>query len=162
VSARRTSAAGTPAALATGVGHDARERALAQVAEQQPDQERLLVGVGAHEQRTERVAPPALGARSGEPADRGERLLDLGHRQGGLRRGRRSVAQHRPADADLALGQLAREPADDGRHLAGSRAGEQLGERGDLRRARPRGGDGRRGVDERAEPQGRQRSGRSG
>ena len=44
IAARRTRAAGRPAARATASTHHALERALAQLAEEQPHQERLLVG----------------------------------------------------------------------------------------------------------------------
>ena len=87
-----------------------------------------------------------------ERADRGERGLDVGDgqraRAAAAAPRRRGVAQQRPADADLALGQLAREPADDRRDLVRAGAPQQLGERGDLRvagrRRRDRGG----GVDQ--------------
>ena len=86
-------------------GHHARERALAEVAEQQPGQEALLVRVGAREQRGERLAPGRLRAGAADRADRAERRVDLGDRQRRLGGGRRRLAQLRPADADLALGQ---------------------------------------------------------
>ena len=64
------------------------------------------------------------------------------------RRGRRPLAQQRPADPDLALGQLARQPAHDRGDLVGSGAPEQRREHGDLLVARRRRRHRGRRVDE--------------
>ena len=65
--------------------------------------------------------------------------------------GARMVAQRRPADADLALRQLARQPRDRGRRLGGLGVAQQLGEPLDLAAARRRGAHGGPGVDELAQ-----------
>ncbi len=82
--------------------HHPGERALAQVAAEQPDQERALLRGRPREQVVHGGAPRADRARPGQPADRGERGLDVGHgqrRRTGERRrspGRRGAAPSRP------------------------------------------------------------------
>jgi hypothetical protein len=92
-----------------GLDHHPLERALAQLAGEQPDQEPLLGRGRPREQLAHQ--PPPLGLRpgAGQAADPLEGGVDLGHGEG--RRGRRGggVPQRRPADPDLALAQLAGE-----------------------------------------------------
>ena len=96
-----------------GVGHHARERALAQVAEQQPDEEGLLVRGRPAEQR--RPAPRAARRRALARRARRRRRTRASTSatvSDGAAAGRGRLAQQRVADADLALGELAREPGD--------------------------------------------------
>jgi hypothetical protein len=86
-------------------GHDAGERALAEVPEQEPLQEALLRLVRPAEELRERLAPRGLGARTAQAADPLERGVDLADGEARLGRGRRQLAQLRVPDADLALGQ---------------------------------------------------------
>ena len=124
-------------------GHHARQRALAEVAEQQPDQEALLVLVGAREQRARapRAAPPASRRRPSRRS-RPNARVDLGDRQRRLGGGRRRLAQLRPADADLALGQPPGQERDRGRDLVGRGARQQRRDRLGLGLARAGGRDG--------------------
>ena len=60
------------------VGHDALERALPEIAGQQPDQELPLALGGPGEQPGEQPAPLGLRAGPGHRADRPERGVDVG------------------------------------------------------------------------------------
>ena len=118
-------------------------------------EEALLLGRGAREQRREllpphRAEPGPLAASIARRRDRPRRP-----RGSARRRGRREVAQRRPADAGAALAQLAREVADDDRDLVRRRAAQAVGERRDLGEPRARGGDGGGGGDEIGEQHGR-------
>ena len=125
-----------------GLGHHALERALAQLAREQRAQEALLALGRPPEQGGERGAPGGLRAGPGQRADRGAGRVDLADGQRGRGGRRRQLAQRRPADADLALAQLARQVRDGDRRLLGRGQPQDAGERLDLAAARARGGDG--------------------
>jgi hypothetical protein len=118
------------------VGHHAGQRALADVAEQQRGQEPLL-GLGRpREQVAHGVAARRLRAGAGQRSHARERVLDVGHGQRLPRSGRRRVSQSGPADADLPLGQHARQPGHGGRRLGGLEPAQEIGQDGDLATAR--------------------------
>ena len=131
-----------------GVGDDAGERALAQLAAGQHREEALLVGRGAREQPRELLPAHRAGAGPRGRLDARERAIDLGDLQARSSRGRRQVAQGRPADAGAALAQLARQVADDERDLVRRRAAQAVRERRDLGQPRARGSDCGGGGDE--------------
>jgi len=78
--ARRTSATGTPAAPRDGFGHDALQRALAQLAGQQANQEPLLVRSGAAEQLADQRLARGRRTLPGHRPDRAEPGVHLGQR----------------------------------------------------------------------------------
>ncbi len=91
------------------VGHDAVERALADLAEEQLDEEPAAGLVGGLEQRPETAQPPLGRAGSRQGGDLGETLVETRERE---RRPDRIARGHRrlqgaPADADPSLGQRA-------------------------------------------------------
>ena len=131
-----------------GIGDDAGERALTQLAAGQHGQESLLLGGRAAEQRGDLLPPCGDGARPAQRLDPRERAIDLHDLEARRRSGGGQVAQGRPADAGAPLAQLAREVADDDRNLARPCSPQALGECRDLRQARARGRDGSRGGDE--------------
>ena len=113
---------GTPAARGDRVGHHARQRALAQLAEQQ-----ARAGSAARRSVARANSSASAARRAGlrarrrasapmrvERARRPRRRSSVGSAAGA-----RQVAQRRPADADLALAQLARQVGDADRHLGG-------------------------------------------
>ena len=107
-----------------------------------------------------RTARPARrGARACEPGpgQRADRARTRRRRRrrvsDGVAAGGGSVAQRRPADADLALAQLAGQERDGDRGLLGRGRAQRVGERGDLAAARARGADGLGGGDEVGEQQ---------
>ena len=157
VSARRSSLAGHPGRARRGVGHDARERALAQVAQQQPHEEVLLRRARPRQQRLHGAhgAPrpiPAPRSAPIAPSARSSSATVSVASAAGAGRSRSSAA----ADADLALRELAREPAHDRRDLVGPGAREQRGEHADLLVARLRRGHRGGRVDELAQAHARQ------
>lgn len=111
------------------LGHHAVERALAQLAGEQPDQEPLLGGGRPAEQGGHQLAPPRDRALAGDGADCGERGVDLRYRQGRLGSGRWCVAQRRVPDADLALRQLAGQVGDHDGGLRGIGGAQARGQR---------------------------------
>ena len=117
ISARRTSASGTRRRPRDGVGHHGLQRALAQVAQHQPAQE-LLLAAGRPAEQLGQLAPP-LGLRpgAGHPGQALEGGVDVGHRERGLRRRRRRLAQRRPAHAQPPLPRLTGQEGDAGRRL---------------------------------------------
>ena len=142
-----------------GVEHHALERALAQLADQQADEEVLLGGGGAGEEGRELGAARGGRALAGGGGDVGEGGVDLAQGQRGRRRGRTTAQrrQGRPADADPALADLAREPGDRDLHLVGRGAAQAGGDGVALgEAARGRGGLGG-GVDEGGEGGGHRR-----
>ena len=104
--ARRTSATGTEAAPGDRVGHHPFQRALPQLAGQQPEQEPLLGPGGPAEQLTDQRLARRRRPLPGHRPDRGERRVHLGQGQRGRSRGREPAPQRRPADPDLPLRQL--------------------------------------------------------
>ena len=141
---------GQPGCLGDRVEHDAFERPLAQLADDQPQQEILFLAGRAR--KKPRQEEPAFNGRSGAP-DRChgfEFVIDLGDRQ---RRGRRRLggsraAQQGGADADLALPQLPRQIGDGGLDLVAGKAAQRFGESGDLLQAAARLGDAAGGGDQ--------------
>ena len=99
--------------------HHPLERALAQLATQQPPQELGLPRRRAGEQLDERIAPRSLRPRAGKPTDPLERRINLADRQARRIRRRRQVTQRRPPHTDLALAQLTRQERDAGADLVG-------------------------------------------
>ena len=69
ISARRTALTGTPRGARDRLGHHAGQRALAQVAEEQPHEELLLGLRRAREELAQRRPPHGLGARAGRRPD---------------------------------------------------------------------------------------------
>ena len=136
-SARRTSASGSAAAR-DRIGHHALERALAQLAEQEPPEEASL---GLRRGRTARR--DARGGRRSSPRGRardlGDQSVDLEHRQGGHRRRRppRSCAAS-PIRRPRGPANRADEEPDRDPDLLGGEAAEEDGQRLDLRGPRPR------------------------
>ena len=130
------------------VRHHALERALAQLARQQRAQEALLALGRLLEQRGQRRAPGRLRAGPAEAADARERGVDLAHAQRRPERRRGQLPQRRPADADLALAQLARQERDGDRGLVRRGRAQHRGQRLDLAAAGARRGDGLGGGDE--------------
>ena len=116
-----------PAAFATASRHHALERALAQVAGQQPDEEPLLgLGRAAHERRragARRAATASPGPAHAPIRSNAASTSATVRSERGSAAGAGSVAQRRPADADLPLAQLAGQERDAGRDLGGRRAG---------------------------------------
>jgi hypothetical protein len=105
------------------------ERALAELAQDEPGEEVPLLRARAGEERAE--ATPPLGAA--RPEDRGEdpvHLRDLERRRPGRRRRRRVGAADRGwPEPDPALGQVPREPGGHDRPLFRGEVGEEVGER---------------------------------
>ena len=127
------------------IGHQTDERALAELAAEQSTQERLFGFGRGGKDRVDQLRPAGLGALAGDRADLGERGVDAAHRQRGFGRRRRQRPQRRPAHPDLTLRQLTGQPRDDDgderRVRLGRRSPEQLGDAGDLGRARRHGTD---------------------
>jgi hypothetical protein len=131
-----------------GVGHDADQRALPEVAAQQPAEEGLLDIAGRAEQRAQCGRAPGLRALARYGLDLGERRVDAEDGQ----RGRPGRGRQRPqggvTDADLALRKFAGQPRHDDRDLVRLGSREQRGDSRDLGQPRRRGADlGGRGGD---------------
>ena len=124
-----------------GVGHEARERALPELAEQQPA-DQLGFGLGGRrEQRGQAGAAGARRSRAGERGEVVERGVEVAHGEDRARGGLDvDLADGRPPDTDAALAGRACQQRDRGHHLVGRQPGEQVGEQRDLgrpRRGRP-------------------------
>jgi len=114
------------------VGHDALERALPQIAGQQPDQELSLALRGAAEELGQQPPPFRLGTGPGDGTDRLERDVDVGQGEGrrcgpGLRHARiipnagadpEQSSERRVSDADLPLQYLSGKEGHRDLHLA--------------------------------------------
>ncbi len=94
-----------------GIDHDAFERTLPQLADQQADQEFLLVGRGARKQGLQCLGTLGRGARTAQGGDVRKARIDIADRQ----RRRRcdpallaGLAQDRVADAETTLRDFAR------------------------------------------------------
>ncbi len=130
--------------------HDAVQRALAQLAEDQAHQEALLeIGRG----RKEPCQPLGARSRRPRPRDRGqraERPVDVPDRQRRLRGGRGGpgVAKGGGPDPDAALRQPSAEVRHRQRRLGGLQASQQRDQTLDLLPATARGGHRPRGLDE--------------
>ena len=109
-----------------GLGQDALERSLPQLAEQQPDQELLLVAGRAAEQLAQLLN--ARGGRSGSGCrlDPVERCIDIHKRRASPRRTAARRARREPSgtDADAALTGRAAQERDRDRHLVFRQAGQ--------------------------------------
>jgi len=124
------------------LGHEPLQRPLAELAENEPRQERLLRFGGAPEQLLQEV--PLLLRRpgacdGGHAVERGVRLGDGQRRFGGGRR--RSRTQERAPDADPPLAQSSRQPVHQDRRLRRRRAPQELGDVRDLVQPARRGRD---------------------
>src|SRR5205814_9254871 len=129
-------------------------RALPQLPGQQAEQHPVLVGGRGGEQLVHQVAAPALRSRPGLRADRGERGVHLGHRQGRLGGRRRRLAYRGPTDPDLPLAQLAGQVGGARLQFVGREDAQRPGEQVDLPPPRRGGGDGGGGGGEVDEPHG--------
>ena len=97
-----------------GVDHQRLERALAELAEQQPHQEVAFRRGRAREQLGEDASALGLRARARDRSDARERGVDVGNRQRGFRGGSGGarIAHERVADAASSLPRLARQIGD--------------------------------------------------
>jgi hypothetical protein len=130
--------------LSHRVGHHAGERALPDAAGDQRAQEALLRLGGASEEVVYRVAARGLRPGTGQRRNRLERRVDVVHLQARLVRGRRRVAQRRPAHAGAALAQLAAQVGDAGLDLVGGQPAQRVAEQLGLALARTGAGHGAR------------------
>ena len=131
------------------VGHDALERARAHLAEEHPRDEVLFAPGRSRAEVAQRGGSGGRRAGTGCRGELVERGVEVGDRQGrGIRRLAHRPGEAAPPDADPPLSGLAHEEPDRGRDLVGLETAEHLGERVDLRQARPGGGDAFRGRDE--------------
>jgi hypothetical protein len=132
-----------------GVGHQAAERTLPQLPhEQAPDE----VGLGGR-RPAEQVAQDLLARRRrtgpGRRRDALERAVDVEDRERGHGRVRDVEPEGGcPAHPDATLARFAGQEAGGRLDLVGREPAQQVGQRGDLRRACARRGDGLRGRDQ--------------
>ena len=135
-----------------GVGHHAGQRALPQLAGQQPADEVDLGLGGAREEVGEQPLASRLGSRAGRPGQLGEDPVHLEDLDRGLV-GRLDVLPvgGSPADADAALASGAGEEPDRHLDLVGIERAQERGERLHLRLPRPGGADGSGRLDERGQ-----------
>src|SRR5438093_1242020 len=139
-----------------GFGHESLERPLAQLADQQPEQEFLLVLGRAREQLAQQAVlrlGRALAGGVGEALELGVDLGELYGRCSGRALGPRSLEGGVP-DADPSLSGSAREKGDRGFDFLGSGLLRQRGEQVDLREPAARLGDAAGGLDEVVEAHG--------
>jgi hypothetical protein len=121
------------------VGHHTGQRALAELAGEQPTEERGFVLGGAPEQVGEQATPRPHRSGSGSALDLVDRPVHLHHRQrGDVGRANPDRVDRRIPDADAALAGSARQEPDADRDLIRFELHQQLGENRDL--ARPRAG----------------------
>ena len=124
-----------------GLDHDALERALPELTEEQARQEPLLVLGRSPEEICQRIAAGALRPRPGNRSNTRHRLVHLEQ----LERGRcgrwRRLTKRRPADSDRPLGKESGEIGDRHSDFVGGRLAECLCEPRDLRELRAGGGD---------------------
>ncbi len=88
-----------------GVGGEGVQGPLAHLAGEQGPQEALFVGGGGGEQRAQVFLAPRLGAGAGDGGEGGQRGVDAGDGERGLRGRFDGVPEAPPPDADPALGQ---------------------------------------------------------
>ena len=125
-----------------GVGHERFQRALAELAEEEPPQQ---VGLGGRRPSEQLVEDRGAGGHRTGPGRRRELIegrvdiSDLERRLLG-RAGVGQTAHRRPPDADASLAGAAREDRHHNGHLVGFQLPEQLGEGGHLGEPRPGGG----------------------
>ena len=139
-----------PGGFGDRLDHQAFERALAQLAEQQPDQKILLVGGRAGKQLTQQPRALGAGALAADLDEAIQRRVEIGKRERGCGgRGRAArCAQGRMADADPALARHAREHADRGVDPGGRAAAEEARQLLDLEQSPGTRGDPPRGQDD--------------
>jgi hypothetical protein len=124
------------------VGHDAFERALAKLAEEQTDEQSLLRLRRSGEQRPEFAAARRLRPATGDSLDTSHCRIDLQHLERGRRlSGRRRLAERSPSHSDRPLGELAREVRDRDADLGGRRVRQAERDALDLLEPRGRRGD---------------------
>ena len=158
IAARRTSAAGTDAGPRDGVSHEAAERALAQLTDEQAAEEvgfgrrwpARRVRAGSADGRRPNRFPSSPGA--GRARDRRRAIVSVGA-TAGVTSSRDTVG---PPDTDASLARLADQEPDGGLDLVGGGPAQQLGQGCDLRRSRPRRRDRLRRRDEVREQHGGQ------
>ena len=130
---------GNPGRRRHRLDHQPLERALAQLAAEQPHEEAALVGGGGAQQRRQLRGPASAhpGPRPGHRREPVQRRLDVVDRQRRLVGGLDVDARERPpADARPALQHVAREPRRDRPDLPGPGRGQDRRERGGLGLAR--------------------------
>ena len=135
------------------IDHHARERALAQLADDQSQQEILLRFGRPGEQFAQDTGALGTGSGAALTGDSREVRIDRLQRQRRGRGGRHvgGSCQAAIAEADLALRQQAGEPVDGDCDLVGGEGSQECGQRGDLRQAAAAAGDHARRLDQRRE-----------
>jgi hypothetical protein len=123
------------------VEHHAFQRALPQLARQQPAKELLLVAGGPAQQAVHELAACGRRARPGQSRRRLQRRIDLDDGEGRLGGRWGSVAERGPADPGPALAWLAGQPRHENRRVLGAAGPQQVGQPGHLRRPGARRGD---------------------
>ena len=132
IAARRTSAAGHRRGACHGVGHEAAERTLAQLADEQAPEEVGFGRRGALEDAAQDLLTGGGRTASRRRLELVEGAVDVGDRERRRDRRRDVEPRHgRPPDADASLARLADQEPDDGLDLVG-------GEPGPARRPAPR------------------------
>ncbi len=111
IAARRTVASGQFGGRGNGVDHDAGQRALPQLSDQETQQELLLRRRRAREQFLQSRCAPRRGSAAAHAGEFRQLTVNFGDRERRRIRGRRGrgCAHRRIADADFSLGNLARE-----------------------------------------------------
>ncbi len=132
-----------PRRLGHGVGHQPGQRPLAQLAQQQPPEEGLLILGGSRHQGAEPAGAHGLGSGAGGDSQLVQGPVEAadGERRGGGRWDLES-AHGGPTDPDPALPDHARERGDHHLDLVGVQPPDQVGQRGHLGRPAGRRGDG--------------------
>ena len=120
-----------------GFEQHAFERALAKLAEQQPDEEVLLLARGACEQIAQNRGPRRRRSRAGGGGETRERGIDVAQFQGRRAGGRHVVrgADDRRADAEAPLSRRAGQEADGDFDFIGREARQHVGQTADFLRA---------------------------
>ena len=132
-----------------GFQHDAFERALAQLAEDQGGEKRLLSLGGAGEEGIQQVAAAAVGAGTGDAGERFQGLIHVADFEGGVPgRSGCGVAERGVSDVDAVLQGAAGEKGHDGVDLIEGSAAKESREQVDLFQALRGLGDAVRDFDE--------------
>ena len=122
-----------------GVGHEAAERTLAQLTDEQAPEEVGFGGRGALEDSAQDLLTGGGRTASRRRLELVEGAIDVGDRErGGNRRGDVEPRHGGPPHTDASLARLADQEPDDGLDLVGGGPAQHLGQRRDLRRSRPR------------------------
>ena len=135
------------------VAHHAFERALAQLADEQPREEALLALGRVTKQRLEDLAPAIRAALARDARESLEPCARRADRERRVRRGRNAaqVVDRRGTEPEPPARQRAREPRDRGLALVGAERAQARDEQLDLREPAARRGNAVRGLDERGE-----------